>query len=59
MTSDTTRDTLIMQHLEKAYDASCRDANGFWFIEGRGDNKLEGAILEAIAILNGRMEDTQ
>lgn len=43
------RDALVMRHLERAYLASCGHDN-----KGRGDNEVEGAILEAIAILNRR-----
>ena len=43
------RDALVMRHLERAYRASCGHDN-----KGRGDNKVEDAILEAIAILHRR-----
>jgi len=43
------RDALVMRHLERAYRASCGHDN-----KGRGDNEVEGAVLEAIAILHRR-----
>ena len=43
------RDALVMRHLERAYRASCSHDH-----KGRGDNEVQDAILEAIAILNRR-----